>query len=174
MRELGRVPATLAMAEAMAPRLRKADRDEVLAASGLNAAVALRIAVERSRRSDAWLVDGEPAAIAGVMDCAGAPHIGVVWMLATDVADKFPKRLLLGNREYVSSLLIGYDILLNFVDNRNIKAQKWLQWLGFTLEEPRPHGVAGLPFRQFWMRKAERSAPRQDAVERNDDLRLIV
>ena len=63
-------------------------------------------------------------------------------------------------------------MLLNFVDNRNIKAQNWLRWLGFTLEEPEPHGVAGLPFRRFWMRKAERSAPRQDAIERGDDVRL--
>lgn len=158
----------------MSPRLRQADRDEVLAASGMQAGDALVYAVEHSRQSDAWLHDGRPVAIAGVVDCRDAPHIGVIWMLASDEVEQFPQDLMQGNREYVVGLLNAYDMLLNFVDNRNIKAQNWLRWLGFTLEEPAPYGVAGLPFRQFWMRKATESGPRQDAIERDDDVRLIV
>lgn len=174
MSDFGVVTATRLMAEAMAPKLRQADRDEIAAASGMDPQAALLLAVERSQRSDAIVIDGEAVAMAGVMDFPLDPQIGVVWMLATDAADRVPKRLLQEKREYVLALLNGYDMLLNFVDNRNTRAQKWLQWLGFTLEAPEPHGVAGLPFRRFWMRKANAGAPRQDAIERDDDVRLIV
>lgn len=40
------------------------------------------------------------------------------------------------------SLLDDFHIVTNFVDNRNTKAQRWLQWLGFTLGAPQPFGVA--------------------------------
>ena len=125
-----------------------------MAASGMDAAKALAIAVAISSRSDAWLVNGRPAAMAGVVPHHEDMSVGIVWMLASDEADAFPKNLLKGNREYVRSLLDDYHILVNFVDNRNIKAQRWLQWLGFTLDEPAPFGLAQLPFRRFWMEGA--------------------
>jgi hypothetical protein len=169
VRNGGRAPATLAMAEYLAPRLRRADKEEVFAASGMEAGEALIQAVRMSRRTDAWIFDDKPEAIAGVCDLPGHPACGVIWMLASDVVDKAPKRLMMGNREYVQELLTEYDVLFNFVDNRNTKAQRWLKWLGFQLAAPAPYGVMGLPFRHFWMAKGELGAARHGTVKSVED-----
>lgn len=160
-----RVPATVDMARDLGSRLRKSDRDEIAAASGLIPEESIVLCVKVSKRSDAWLVNGVPAAIAGVADSFEGEGIGRVWMLASDEAEKFPKRLLQGNREYVQELLEGYQMLSNFVDDRNKKAQRWLSWLGFTIGDPVPYGLFGLPFRPFWMfRSGVSSVTRQDTV----------
>jgi len=49
--------------------------------------------------------------------------------------------------------LAGYSHLENWVDARNTKAINWLRWLGFTVHDPVPFGVAGLPFHRFDMRR---------------------
>jgi hypothetical protein len=40
----------------------------------------------------------------------------------------------------------------NYVDARHARSIRWLKWLGFTIEEARPMGFAGLPFHPFGMR----------------------
>ena len=46
----------------------------------------------------------------------------------------------------------GYTWLVNWVDDRNTCAIRWLKWMGFTIHEPEPYGVANLPFRRFDMK----------------------
>jgi hypothetical protein len=145
------VPATMEMAEDLATRLRFADRREIESSSGMDPAQALIWSVRESKRSDAWIVNGRAAAIAGVATHRQDPSIGIAWMLGSDDADLFPKRLLLGNREYVKELLKEYRMLSNYVDNRNTKSHRWLKWLGFSIGEPEPFGVSRLPFRPFYM-----------------------
>jgi len=149
MSDLRREPATLAHAKDLGPRLRQADRDEVKAGSGMDAAEVLLVAVAHAKQADAWFMEGRLVAISGISGSLVDTSAGVIWMLASDELDQFPKQFMKGRRQYVRDLLKGYDMLFNFVDNRNTKAQKWLQWLGFTLGEPRPFGVAGLLFRPF-------------------------
>lgn len=166
-----RVSATEAMAVDLGSRLRQSDRDEIEAASGMIPEQSIVLCVKVSKRSDAWLVDGRPAAIAGVADSWEGKGIGRVWMLASDEAEQFPKRLLHGNREYVQELLEGYEMLSNFVDDRNKKAQRWLNWLGFTIGEPVPYGIYGFPFRPFWMSKSGVSGvTRHDTVNPSEVL----
>lgn len=144
-------PATLADAHDLGPRLRKADRLEVRASSGREACGVLIDAVMAATQADAWSHKGKVLAISGLSPCKGAPHIGVIWMLGCKEMEQFPKEMMRGRREYVKKLLKGHDMLLNFVDNRNTAAQRWLKWLGFSIGEPQPFGVAGLPFRPFWL-----------------------
>lgn len=167
MSDLRREPATLAHALDLGPRLRKADQDEVIAACGLAAKDALLLAVAHAKQADAWLIGGHLIAISGITGSVATPNAGVIWMLASDEIDQFPKQLMKGRRQYVRDLLKGHDMLFNFVDNRNTKAQKWLQWLGFQLEEPRPFGTAGLLFRPFTM-SAHGDVHQQPSPGRND------
>jgi ribosomal protein S18 acetylase RimI-like enzyme len=162
---LNRVSATMDMARELAPRLRQTDRDEIYSASGLCPEQTLLSAVEGSIRADAWLLDdGSVAAIAGVYPSEKSDRVGIVWMLASDEAAKFPKRLLRGNKDYVCELLDGRDIVFNYVHQKNIQAQKWLRWLGFNLGEPTPHGVLGELFMPFWLM----SQQYQDSVLKTD------
>lgn len=149
MSDLRRKPATVAHAKDLGPRLRQADRDEVKAGSGMEAEDVLILAVAHAKRADAWFRSGDLIAISGISGSLIDPKVGVVWMLGSGKVDQFPKQLMKGQRQYVRDLLKGHDMLLNFVDNRNIKAQKWLRWLGFHVGEPRPFGAAGLLFRPF-------------------------
>ena len=151
MIDLQRIDATLAHAKDLGARLRQADQDEVMAACGLTAEDALILAVAHAKQAHAWLLDGRLVAISGISGSLIDANVGVVWMLASDDVDQFPKLLVKGQREYVRTLLQGHDMLMNFVDNRNIKAHRWLRWLGFQLGEPRPFGAAGMLFRPFVM-----------------------
>jgi hypothetical protein len=151
MIDLQRIEATMAHAKELGPRLRQADKDEVQAACGLAAEDALILAVAHAKKAHAWLLDGELVAISGISGSLIDDGVGVIWMLASDGVERVPKLLLKGQRQYVRDLLQGHDMLLNFVDNRNIKAHRWLRWLGFQLGDPKPFGAAGLPFRLFTM-----------------------
>ena len=144
-------PATIEQAIDLGPRLRQADVQEVKAACGMDAADALFEAVKNAKRSDAWCKDGKVIAISGVTDSGVDNATGVVWMLTSDEMEQSPKNFMIDTRGYVQDLLKTYAILFNFVDNRNIKAQRWLKWLGFQLGDPQPFGVDQLPFRPFWI-----------------------
>jgi hypothetical protein len=41
---------------------------------------------------------------------------------------------------YVEKMLTSFDVLVNYVADRNETSKRWLTWLGFTLEEPKPCG----------------------------------
>jgi hypothetical protein len=163
------------MAEDLSTRLRLADRQEIEAASGLDPAFALIASFKESTRADAWLVNGRAAAIAGVATHRQDPSIGLIWMLGSDDLDSIPKRLLSGNREYVRTLLKDYRMLSNYVDNRNIKAQRWIKWLGFTMGDAEPFGILRLPFRCFYMfNPGVPSVTRQDTKSDHKTSRLCV
>ena len=149
MSDLRREPATVAHAKDLGRRVRQADQDEVMAACGMTGEDALILAVAHAKRADAWFKGDTLIAISGISGTLIDQSVGVIWMLGSDELDRFPKVLMKGQRQYVRDLLKGHDMLLNFVDNRNIKAQKWLRWLGFHIGEPRPFGAAGLLFRPF-------------------------
>lgn len=169
MRELNRIPATVEHAIDLGGRLRECDALEIKAACGLEGKDALVQAVRGSTQADAWLSDGKLVMISGLSDAIDAPTVGVVWMLASPEVDSMPRCLLHGKREYVQELLAGRDLLMNFVDNRNIKAQRWLIWLGFTMGDPEPFGVSGLPFRPFWLSaqgETQRPSPGHDLTNR--------
>lgn len=151
MSDMRREPATVAHAKDLGPRLREADREEVSASSGMEAEDVLILAVAHAKRADAWFKGDTLIAISGINGSLVDPSVGVIWMLGSDELDRLPKVLMKGQRQYVRDLLKGHDMLLNFVDNRNIKAHRWLRWLGFHVGEPRPFGAAGLLFRPFVM-----------------------
>lgn len=159
-----RVPATLAMAVDLAPRLRQADRDEVMAASGKDAGDSLIEAMGLATFASALLVNGRAEAIAGVCPFPGRPEVGIVWMLAGDVATVRRKDFLSTNRGFIAECLDHHPTLTNFVDNRNTQAQQWLRWLGFKLFDPVPFGISGLPFRRFLMEKANYRATRHSTA----------
>lgn len=151
MNDLRREEATLAHAKDLGRRLRQADQDEVMAACGMTGEDALILAVAHAKRADAWFKGDRLIAISGISGTLIDQSVGVIWMLGSDEIDRLPKLLMKGQRQYVRDLLKGHDMLLNFVDNRNIKAHRWLRWLGFQVGEPKPFGAAGLPFRPFYL-----------------------
>lgn len=87
---------------------------------------------------------GEIAGIAGVVACG---EYWSPWSVFTSEVDKHPLRFLRECKRWISR----YDVpMLNVVDERNVTAQKWLKFLGFTVGDPMPFGPYNMLFRHYW------------------------
>ena len=128
------------------------DVAEVWAAAHHTPETAVRKSVEVSRDTiKVGRADGEPVCIFGVASETVMSRIGAPWLLGTPDIEKHSRAFLRLNRAYIADLRRDYDFLANFVDMRNNQAIRWLQWLGFTLLDPRPYGVNQLMFHPFFM-----------------------
>ncbi len=139
-----RVPATHEHARCLV--LREGDALEV-AALGLTPLQALRQSIERALWAEAYLVDGEVAAIVGLGlgSLLGGP--GVPWLLTGPACERHRKTFLVESRLQLARMRARVLPLVNFVHADYGRAQRWLSWLGFTLEPPVL--VCGAPFRRF-------------------------
>ena len=129
----------------LADRLKAADVDEVLAASGFVPDVALREAVDLSWRTEAILVDGRVEGVWGLAHAA-KDH-GVPWMLSSDVLVQDARQRVREGRRIVDECLQIYPTLSNWVDCRHVESLRWLQRIGFApVELDREYGVGRIPF----------------------------
>lgn len=147
----------------VADNLREADRRELTALRGapVDAMPELCNAVLRS--SKVWvLADVHPIAVFGVAPVAEG--VGSPWLLGTEELFRYPRLLVCLTPEYVSQMLADYPVLVNYVDARNYRSIRWLEHMGFTLEDPIPQGPHGVPFRLFHMRVATACASPQVQV----------
>ena len=149
------VPAEDWHASAIAAMARDADIAELWAIGRQTPLSAMRAGMKFSRATVA-LLDGDPVAMFGVCPASLLLGRGIPWMVGSRRLDEMAlKRALL--REAVSVVRgwqARYDFLLNFVDDRNTSAIRWLRWLGFTVSsETQPIGEDGMPFRTFYWRR---------------------
>lgn len=146
------VPATAAHIEEMLPRVRAADVQE-FDALGWSPRRVLETGLKTSTFSCAGLVNGRVITIFGVAPGSMIGGNGIPWLVGTDDLQRYQRTFLRRCRNVVNAMLTVYPYLENYVDERNRVAKAWLHWLGFTLEEARPYGVAGLPFHRFHMER---------------------
>lgn len=135
----------------LAPRLREADRLEIMASSGLtDIETILQNSIDQSLQ--VWVgcsPEGEPAGVLGVASVSLLGGIGCPWMLATDLLDRVPGRLMTNSRIYLERMHELFPHLENFVDARNVRSVRWLRRLGFHIHPAAPHGPAGHLFHRF-------------------------
>lgn len=101
--------------------------------------------------SEAWagLAGGELVCLFGVAPLTLVGVTGIPWLMGSVRLEQHQRAFLRRNRDFVERWNREYPVLRNFVDVRNKTSQRWLRWLGFTLGEPVPYGVSGLPFHPF-------------------------
>lgn len=133
--------------------MRRADVDEVQAACGRSALVALAFSYRKSAFARTVLVDGQPEMMFGVGDLNVLAGIGAPWLLGSDAVEIHFRRFLRGSLEWRNQLLGRYAILRNVVDDRNSVSKRWLQWLGFRLLDPIE--IRGQAFRVFELRAGD-------------------
>lgn len=146
------VTASPSHIEAIDASARQADRDELWASSFSTVEEVLWRGLRYS--TDCWTVlfDDLPVAMAGVVPISLMGGKGVPWMVATVDVESHPAKFARLSKQYVAKMLQRYSHLINFVDDRNKLAIRYLEWLGFEMYEPAPHGALALPFRRFEMR----------------------
>ncbi len=142
------VPATMAHAEAIV--LRPGDAAEV-AALGVTPAEALRLSLVRSLWAEAYVVDGEVAAIVGLGLSSMLGGHGVPWLLTGPACERHKRRFLVESRRQVERMRTTVLPLINFVHADYGRALRWLTWLGFSIEAPVP--LNGVPFCRFSMER---------------------
>lgn len=93
-------------------------------------------------------VDDEPAAIFGL---AGAllDDVGHPWLCTTPAIERIKLTFLRCARIEVEMMLEARPHLVNYVDQRYDRAQRFLRALGFTLHDPEPYGPKGELFCKF-------------------------
>jgi hypothetical protein len=137
-------PATLRHVHLVAPRMRRADREEVMASGGYRPAQALRRALRSSEVARTAFVGGEPLMVFGV---AAGNGFAIPWALTTDVVDKHPMAFWRVSTVALAALREVYPVMVQMVDARHQRSLDWLERLGFQVaKEPEPFGKLKLPF----------------------------
>ena len=132
----------------MAPRLRQAHKDEVMASGGRTAEEALKESFEASEPCFAAInSQAEPVALFGT--CPLTDNVGAIWLLGTNSIDDEPISFLRWSKKFLPFVLEPYDLVCNFVDARNTVHIKWLRWLGFSFLRRVNRGPYQLPFYEF-------------------------
>lgn len=136
--------------EYMAPRLRDADKREVLAATGFDPLTALVGAVIHSENTTIGAIDDVPITIFGTTDLKNGGGHGL-WLLGTDDMIRHGTAVLRRSRKSIEGLflLTGATSFSNFTHHTNTVHHRWLQWVGARLLPPTPYGVRGELFNPF-------------------------
>jgi hypothetical protein len=144
-------PATLADARDVAARLREEDRQEVLAAGGMDPRIVFPAQVLEGREVLAAGIEGGPPEILfGCDPVVGAPEVGVVWLVSTPVLYDHPVEFVVTSRQLFQRFHERFRVLTNFVDERNVRHIKWLKWLGFIMvRRVERYGAQSRPFIEF-------------------------
>ncbi len=141
------VSASPAHLTGLGHNLRQEDRDEILAASGLDPMAGLLACAKLTPDLWAAVIGDEPIAVFGAApvdsDTAGP------WMMASDRLREHRFWMARESITWFDRLALQYRRLTNWVDARNENHARWLEWLGCDFVETRSLGPFNLPFRRF-------------------------
>ena len=132
----------------VADHLRDSDVNEVMLSHGCNARDAVTPSWASSDIVRGMVTDDDvPCGLCGVVGKR-------IWMLGTDRLTENRRarwQLCVEGRQWVDTCLeeLGGP-LFNQVYSKNTESIKWLQYLGFTVERPRPFGPSAALFCDFW------------------------
>lgn len=118
--------------EHVAKHLRAIDAEECKRASGAKPLEALERSVRLSPACWAILFDREPVAMFGVAPLSAISKSGRAWMLATDRVTRNPRAVVELSPPLFRNAALGWDRLENTVMEKNLRARRWLRWLGFA------------------------------------------
>ena len=142
-------PAILADAIQLAPKMRIADREEIRASNGSSPLEALVIPFTYKEGRSYTIIGTAKEGVIGMFGVAPTkdPEYGIAWLLSSEDLFKHTKQFIKECPYWVSQMSEGYTYIYNWVDRRNWKSLKWLQFLGFEAkEEMKQYGVGKLPF----------------------------
>ena len=141
--------AILADALELSPKIRKGDREEIMASEGISPLRALVMPFTYDNAKIYTIVGTEKEGVIGMFGSnpTQLPEYGVAWLLSSEQLFKHTKQFLKECPYWVAQMSQGYKYIYNFVDQRNWKSLKWLQFLGFEPKEKiNDYGIGKMPF----------------------------
>lgn len=116
--------------------IRDSDRLEVQSISGRDLSELLLAPRPYSHKT--WTARAESGLVAmfGYANYESQPGVGVPWMLATDLISQHEKDLLALSKPHIKLMEQLFDKLHNYVAADNDAAIRWLEWLGFKMDDP--------------------------------------
>jgi len=100
----------------------------------------------------AYKDDGTPVAIFGVLPNGDT---GIIGFLSTADIENEQRSFLVQGKKWIKDCEKKYKLLKNYIYSSNTKAIKWLEWLGFEVEENRGMGDKFLLFSKGELKCAE-------------------
>ena len=132
----------------LAPKIRKGDRQEIMASNGATPLEALVIPFTEKGKIYS-IIGTKSEGVIGMFGSVPSKEkgYGVVWLLSSEDLFKHLKQFIKECPKWVADMSKDYEHVYNFVDERNWKSLKWLQFLGF---EPKQKigdfGIGKMPF----------------------------
>lgn len=137
------VPATMDHVHAI--DLRPGDAREI-AAHGVTKEEGLRRSLDRAIWADAYMAEGEVAAILGCgFSCLIGGH-ATPWLITGRPVDRHRKEFLRLTRARIDELRTQYPVMVNWIHAPYVESLRWARWLGFRVEDPVPLGPLREPF----------------------------
>jgi len=133
----------------LAPKIRKSDREEIRASNNSTPLKALVEAFTLENSKIYSVIRTEDNSVIGMFGSAPCadPDYGVAWMLSSEDLFKHTKQFIKECPHWINEMGEGYKYLYNFVDKRNWKSLKWLQYLKFEPKtEIGDYGFEKIPF----------------------------
>jgi hypothetical protein len=133
----------------LAPKMRKGDRQEIMASDGATPLESLVVPFTQKNAKIYTIVGTEAEGVIGMFGSSPIKEegYGIVWLLSSEDLFKHIKQFIKECPKWVEDMSKDYDYVYNFVDERNWKSLKWLQFLGF---EPKTkigeYGIGKMPF----------------------------
>lgn len=131
------IPASLDHMEPILADLRDSDRKEFSAMGTIwTLAHECRLTLQCSCEAHTVLVNEKPVMMFGVVPLNLVSGIGSPWLFGSKEMDNHSKKFIRYSRSFLQELLKRWPVLINSVDNDNIKTKRWLEWMGFNISNP--------------------------------------
>lgn len=148
------VKPTVELIESIAADMRQADADEVWASNHHTPLESLMKGWELSDLSTVIMGDNEPLVMIGLVKRDMLTGSGVIWMLGANRALNYKKEFFRQTKPVIDEMLTICPRLCNMVHSKNTNSIQWLKWLGFTIDEPIPHGPDDELFHRFHLERS--------------------
>lgn len=142
---------TQADADTLIANIRHDDRQELEASHG-DYRKAIQVSFNKSQHKWAVYADGQFVCLFGMHQLGLLSDTSIIWMLGTDLIEKYKGAFIRYSREYIQAMLKVSPVLTNYCDVRSSKTVRWLKLMGFTFFNAEPYGVKGYPFYRFELR----------------------
>jgi len=147
------IKPTQELIEAIAADMRQADADEVWASNHHTPIESLMRSWKVSNRSVIVTVNDEPCVMLGLVIHDILSGTGSPWLLGTENALKYKRHFLTEVPAVIDEMLAICPSLFNYVHTENKVSMKWLEWIGFTIDEPLPYGCDNALFHKFTLER---------------------